>query len=311
MTTGTLSFALRFAQLGMAVFPVSEVGKDGRCTCEVYRHTEECKRNHPHMWLDADEHCPNPGKCPRVRWREKSTVSELQIRRWWQRWPNANVGVDCGKSNIVVVDFDISKPDFDGGDLLDLLDKYPTWQVVTGSGGYHYIYKAPAGSQFTNAAGMLPKGCDIRAAGGFIVGAGSLHRSGNRYRFVDGFEPKSISLAELPESLKVILRDTTRRQPEPPQHAETKASYRQSVDSFIAARLDAERMAVRTAANGSRNERLNLAAWRLGKLVKPGKLTESQIESALLPEARACGLGEHEALRTIASGLRAGKAGVS
>ena len=210
MTTGTLSFALRFAQLGMAVFPVHEVGKDGRCTCEVYRHTEECKRNHPHMWLDTDEHCPNPGKCPRVRWREKSTVSELQIRRWWQRWPNANVGVDCGKSNLVVVDFDISKPDFDGGDLLDLLDKYPTWQVITGSGGYHYIYKAPAGGQFTNAAGMLPKGCDIRAAGGFIVGAGSLHRSGNRYRFADGFEPKNIPLAELPEPLQIVLHDSAR-----------------------------------------------------------------------------------------------------
>lgn len=216
MKTPTLRAALRLAELGLYVFPVHNAifNDDGACvgcTCESYRHSEQCKRNHPHLYLNEDERCPSPGKCPRVKWREKSTRSEMQIRRWAEMWPGCNWGIDTGKSGLIVVDLDIEKPGFDGGDLLDLLDAYPTWQVMTGGGGYHFIYRSPEGATFTNSPGNLPEGVDVRANGGYIVAPHSIHRSGRRYQFAFNAEPKNRALAELPEPLQILLEDAERR----------------------------------------------------------------------------------------------------
>ena len=65
---------------------------------------------------------------------------------------------------------------------------------------------------------------------------------------------------------------------------------------------------MRSATAGTRNTRLNTAAFALGQLVGAGALDASQVESALLAAARATGLPEKEAQRTIASGLAAGQA---
>ncbi len=247
----------------------------------------------------------------------KDATTDLdQITEWWARWPLANIGLNCGASGLIVPDFDVPKSEFEGAGLLtELTESYPTTAARTPSNGAHLFYRQPEGAALGNGRGSLPHGVDCRGLGGYVLLAPSqvtYHgEDAAKRNLPDGYTgvyrwANKLKPAELPAILADLLKPK-----EPSFMAIEKATYRQSVDSFIAARLDAERLAVRGAANGSRNDRLNLAAWRLGRLVKPGGLNESQIESALLPEARACGLGEHEALRTIASGLRAGKAGAS
>jgi hypothetical protein len=57
---------------------------------------------------------------------------------------------------------------------------------------------------------------------------------------------------------------------------------------------------------GSRNTRLNRAAFCLGMLVAGGELDGALVEDALLAAAFEAGLSEGEARASMASGLRAG-----
>lgn len=275
-------YARRYAEAGLHVFPLQDRGKKPRKDMGLYVAT-----------TDLD-----------------------QITEWWARWPLANIGLNCGASGLIVIDFDVPKPDYEGAGLLAELQRdHPTTTAQTASGGVHLFYRQPEGLKLGNHDKTLPHQVDCRGHGGYVLLAPSIvvyrGKDAAERNLPDGYTgayswANKLKPAELPALLLDLLKPK-----ELSFMATEKASYRQSVDSFIAARLDAEAMAVRCAANGSRNERLNLAAWRLGRLVKPGGLNESQIESALLPEAKACGLTEREALKTIASGLRAGKAGVS
>jgi hypothetical protein len=65
---------------------------------------------------------------------------------------------------------------------------------------------------------------------------------------------------------------------------------------------------VRQAPEGNRNAALNWAAFRLGQHVAARGVGEEQVRAELHTAAVAAGLGELEAERTIASGLRAGLA---
>jgi hypothetical protein len=65
---------------------------------------------------------------------------------------------------------------------------------------------------------------------------------------------------------------------------------------------------VRDAPIGERNARLNWAAYRGGEHVSAGELDPERVQAALLDAAADAQLSETEAMRTIRSGLDAGKA---
>jgi hypothetical protein len=109
---------------------------------------------------------------PGLRWRDKS-----RPRSEWGAWPDeANVAIDCGKSGLVVLDED------EPGAVEKWLGYEPnTYTVSTGKGRHFYFYAGAA--KIKNAVRLAP-GVDIRAEGGYVVGAGSLHESGRRYAVV-------------------------------------------------------------------------------------------------------------------------------
>ena len=100
-------------------------------------------------------------------WKQYQTVAatEEQIEKWWQQYPEANVGIITGKvSGIIVIDIDVYKK----GAVS--IDKFPeTYTVKTGRGGYHLYYIYQAG--FTISANAYPHlpGVDIRSDGGYVV----------------------------------------------------------------------------------------------------------------------------------------------
>ena len=74
-----------------------------------------------------------------------ATTDPSQIRQWWTRWPNANIGIDCGRSGLVIVDCD-EKDGLHGIDdwydiRLDTGATEDTWISETPSGGMHVWYK--------------------------------------------------------------------------------------------------------------------------------------------------------------------------
>ncbi len=57
---------------------------------------------------------------------------------------------------------------------------------------------------------------------------------------------------------------------------------------------------------GTRNDRLNVAAFNLGQLVGAGKIDAGTVVAALLTAAVSAGLSEREATSTVESGIAAG-----
>lgn len=107
------------------------------------------------------------------------------IRRWWNRWPNANIGIATGAvSGVVVLDVDAGH----GGEttLANLLVQYgplpSTPRTDTGGGGHHYIFAHP-GQEVRNSSSKVGEGIDIRGDGGYIVAPPSIHPSGRKYEW--------------------------------------------------------------------------------------------------------------------------------
>lgn len=108
-----------------------------------------------------------------VRWGTQSSDDPGQIRTWMRRWPTANYGLDCGKSNIAVVDVD-TKNGKVGQQTLDQLEaeygKLPeTRMSKTWSGGTHYLFRG----SIPSTASKLGKDVDTRGRGGMVLLPGS------------------------------------------------------------------------------------------------------------------------------------------
>jgi hypothetical protein len=255
------------------------------------------------------------GKIPRVQaWQDVASTSTEQITEWWEKMPTSNVGVLCGpRSGILVVDLDV-KPDrgIDGRAALAALEAMhgplslgP--RVCRGSGSLHMYFAYDP--RLGNSVGNVP-GIDVRAAGGFVVGALSFHASsGDRYLWVDG-------TAELPLpsitawAIDTLSRPSSATKPKKkhrPANQRVTTTLPSSATTYAAAALRAEAENVTAAEEGTRNSTLNTAAFALGTLVGAGAIDRADVEQALLDAALECDLPDKEAERTIASGLDAGE----
>lgn len=160
-----LALALDYAEAGWPVFP---------CKPDKKPYTE-------HGLLDA-------------------TKDPEQIRKWWNRWPRANIGGATGSaSGRVALDVDVKNgaPGLDS--LQALVDELgeailDTAVVQTPSGGLHHIYRQN-GEVIRNSAGKLGPGLDVRGDGGYILLPGSRTAEGE-YKHLNAHRP-----APLPDAL--------------------------------------------------------------------------------------------------------------
>jgi hypothetical protein len=171
-----------YAALGYRVVAIHAIRAGGGCTCQ------------------RGTRCSDPGKHPCLAsWPRAASRTPAEVRRWWQRWPQANVGLVTGAR------FDVC--DLDGPEGVEALralvpHRHPTEHpgpvVRTGGGGWHLLY-APTG--LGNRVGLLP-GVDWRGHGGLIVAPPSVHASGQPYRWV---RPLSAELPAVPDQLRARL----------------------------------------------------------------------------------------------------------
>ena len=165
----------------------------------------------------------------------------------------------------------------------------PTPVQRTPGGGWHYLYRCSAPA--ANSAGQLGAGLDVRTRGGCIALAPSVRRDG-AYRWVRGFAPDEIDLADAPEWLVNLLRP----KPPPPRSS---PSFEAS-DRLIAFALARDLEAIATAPEGTRNHALYAKARGLCRFDIP----RAALVDDLLAAALAAGLSQSEALATISSAFR-------
>ena len=101
-------------------------------------------------------------------WPDKATTDPEQIRSWWARWPDANIGVHCKDHIVIDVDVKNGKPGLQSLKTLDL--DLNTLTVRTPTGGLHVYYSGP---NVKNSVGALGPGLDIRSDHGYVLGPGS------------------------------------------------------------------------------------------------------------------------------------------
>lgn len=126
-------------------------------------------------------------KKPLVKWEEfqKRQPTEEEINAWWQKHPEANIGVVTGViSNLAVVDIDTEE----GKEAIQeyIPDTIITPTVETPRGGQHLYFQCPD-SKLSNNSRLIP-GCDLRANGGFVVAPPSVNGKGNAYSWTVGLE---------------------------------------------------------------------------------------------------------------------------
>jgi hypothetical protein len=174
-----LDQALAYEEAGFSVIPVHYIGADGRCSC-------------------GSAKCRSPGKHPKVTWRanQSSRLTADDLRKAFSD-PKANVGIVTGPiSGIAVLDIDGEEGIASlerAGFPLDSLPETPT--VRTGGGGLHYYFRLPEGDPIKTQAGILHK-VDVRAQGGFVVAPPSMHKSGKRYKWLEGLALGDVKIAE-------------------------------------------------------------------------------------------------------------------
>jgi hypothetical protein len=131
--------------------------------------------------------------------KDATNVPE-QICAWWTAHPDANIGLDLGRSGLVAVDVD-RHGGVDGFATLASLERAngplpDTPRSLTGGGGMHAVFARPDGARMKN--GSFAPGVELKTAGGYIVLPPSTHPSGQPYVWDVAHHVLETPIARLP-----------------------------------------------------------------------------------------------------------------
>lgn len=254
-------------------------------------------------------------------WGETATSDLNQIIHFWtQVDPRANIGIACKPSQLLVVDLDQAKEDWnlrgtaweylhqgygprvDGDAVLDEMAfkeagtapytaYLQTHTVRTGSGGHHLYYWWPAHWPRISQASPIKGVVDVRGNGGqfggYVLGEGSVTEAGPYSR--EDSEEFSIQLA--PEWIRRLVAE----KPQAPKMRRPQGLRQPGAISWSGL-VDS----VRNAGEGNRN---NATVWAARTMCEEGATVEEALE-VLGAAAQEAGLGWAEVDRTIRSAYR-------
>ncbi|WP_052423535.1 bifunctional DNA primase/polymerase [Nonomuraea candida] len=143
--------------------------------------------------------CVPGGKAPLARCVPNgylgATRDPEQARRWWTRFPSANIAIPTGIATVDVLDVD-NKPAGAGFSAVERLlgagvVSAPATFVTTPSGGLHCYYRGT-----NQRSGALPKHfIDFKASGGYVLVPPSVV-NGTSYEYVTRHTPQEVLVWE-------------------------------------------------------------------------------------------------------------------
>jgi len=163
-----LDAALSYAARGWKVLPLHTPNGGGGCDC-------------------GKANCG--GKHPRTEKGKDDATNDLTIvRKWWEAWPDANIGLLCGEASggALAIDFEnetVYRAWRDEvGEIADSL------VIQTTGRGYHVILRCddPGANEKLARTADGKTLIETRANGGYIMAAPSLHPNGKNYQLIQG-----------------------------------------------------------------------------------------------------------------------------
>lgn len=120
-----------------------------------------------------------------------ATTERETIRKWWNQFPTANIGILAG--NLIILDLDM-KDGKNGVADLERLSGQPFSEIIRGvpvvrtpSGGYHLYYRCPVGRNLKATTGLklvdpetgqkTGSGIDIRTGNTYVLAPPSIIRN--------------------------------------------------------------------------------------------------------------------------------------
>lgn len=235
----------------------------------------------------------------RADWEACRFANRAAVADYWQENPGANIGIECEKSRLLVIDLD-------GLEAAEAFAQL--WRDCEGTSdygcpivktrrGWHLYFTLPGEPLLRNTESKLLPGVDTRGAGGMVVAPGSTVRFDSDGNLVSPvtYELESGDLANVPElpagleqrlrACQPVARDYAPVAPWPETHARLMLTE------------IPQRVAV--ALPGRRNRVLNREAWRM----RPGLdvLGYETIYDALWSAAEQSGLAQEEHSKTVAT----------
>lgn len=139
----------------------------------------------------------------------EATTDRRRIKKWWRKFPQANVGIACNNESGPIV-LDIDGPE--GMSTLRTLDLPATLTATSTRKNRRHLYFDPAGLELKRAIKVLP-GIDLLGQGGYVVAPPSIHpKTGKPYRWL-----KDRPIVPFPDSLaEAIAKSQQRRGQAPP-----------------------------------------------------------------------------------------------
>ena len=252
-----------------------------------------------------------PGtKRPAVEgWKAKATADVSTIREWWAGgdFTGYPVGIATGAgSGVWVLDLD-RKGGVDGfASLRDLAAQHgstladftATMTVATPSGGAHLYFRwdetADAEGGVKNSSGHVGPGIDVRGIGGLVKAPGC-----GGYQVVPRAGIRSTVIVPAPDWLVKLTRKPERTSERPPEQYEPGSERAERETKRVLDRLG-------SSAPGTRNNELNVAAFRFGKM---GTMGAEEAWSELRTVMFSIGANDDESSqrRTFESGWQAGR----
>lgn len=297
-----LDHALKYAGRGFAVFPL-HTPTDGVCSC-----------NNGGPCLSR-----SIGKHPRTQHGlNEATTDPEQIRRWWARWPEANIGWATGQpSGRWVLDVDgpvasaaLAVLEADHGALP------PTLTIRTGrEGGEHRVFAMS--QDVANSTSKLGPKIDVRGTGGYAILPPSMHELGRRYEVAVAIAP-----VPCPAWVFELLAKPKVPTPQPVSQQQPLPVQRGVIDTLLGASdpvlvgdagdADAKRLdgivraacdRISKAPEGQRNETLNRECFSVGGWLDGLGGTVDQVAPAL----EAAAVTADQAPATVRRVLEAGR----
>lgn len=132
-----------------------------------------------------------------------ATTDFAQVREWWKRWPEANIGIVPGdEAGFLAIDVDGPEGEKTLAALEASYSKLPETLASHTGRGRHLLFADPKGLKAGNGA-LGPK-IDVRSNSGYIVAPPSIHPNGRRYHWASASR-----IALLPDWLRSLLANKT------------------------------------------------------------------------------------------------------
>jgi hypothetical protein len=261
----------------------------------------------------------------------KATTDEATIISYWTRWPNAMIGLRMGKaSGLFAIDPDAPKEagDVDGRvELAKLEERHGSLDTLTTNTpgkGNHKFFNYREDRPISNGEGNLKGlGINVRGDGGYVIVPPSVRADGLAYEYERSVQyiadapdwlyekilPKTPAIEIVVDSPALAADDLLSISEQAFANVVQLRNSNRNELAYAERALNDECDALAAEREGGRNNALNIAALKLGSLIGPGRLSETEVMARLIAACDANGLlacGRAKVLATINSGLSKG-----